>query len=49
MVLDILKIKELKTTNRDHKKANKQYIRYYSIDSNRQDNIYVYAVALIIT
>ena len=37
--LDILKIKDLKTTNRDRKKANKQDIRYYSIDSNRQDNI----------
>ena len=38
-ILDILKIKDLKTTNRDHKKANKQDIRYYSIDSNGQDNI----------
>ena len=47
MVLDILNIKELKTTNRDRKKANKQDIRYYSIDSNKQDN--TYAVALIIT
>ena len=37
--LDILKIKDLKTTNRDRKKANKQDIRYYSIDSNGQDNI----------
>ena len=27
--LDILKIKDLKTTNRDHKKANKRDIRYY--------------------
>ena len=36
--LDILKIKDLKTTNRDSKKANKQDIRYYSIDSNRQDS-----------
>ena len=33
--LDILKIKDLKTTNRDCKKANKQDI----IDSNGQDNI----------
>ena len=38
-ILDILKIKDLKTTNRDRKKANKQDIRYYSIDSNGQDNI----------
>ena len=37
--LDILKIKDLKTKNRDDKKANKQDIRYYSIDSNGQDNI----------
>ena len=37
--LDILKIKDLKTTNRDRKKANKQDIRYYSIESNGQDNI----------
>ena len=37
--LDILKIKDLKTTSRDRKKANKQDIRYYSIDSNGQDNI----------
>ena len=37
--LDILNIKDLKTTNRDRKKANKQDIRYYSIDSNGQDNI----------
>ena len=37
-ILDILKIKDLKTTNRDRKKANKQDIRYYSIDSNGQDN-----------
>ena len=35
----ILKIKDLKITNRDCKKANKQDIRYYSIDSNGQDNI----------
>ena len=39
MLLDILKIKDLKTTNRDHKKANKQDVRYRSIDSNGQDNI----------
>ena len=39
ITLDILKIKDLKTTNRDRKKANKQDIRYYSIDSNGQDNI----------
>ena len=38
ILLDILKIKDLKTTNRDRKKANKQNIRYYSIDSNGQDN-----------
>ena len=37
--LDILKIKYLKATNRDHKKANKQGIRYYSIDSNGLNNI----------
>ena len=37
--LDIFKIKDLKTTNRDHKKAKKQDIRYYSIDSDGQDNI----------
>ena len=37
--LDILKIEDLKTTNTDRKKANKQDIRYYSIDSNGQDNI----------
>ena len=37
--LDILKIKDLKATNRDRKKANKQDIRYCSIDSNKQDNI----------
>ena len=37
--LDIIKIKDLKTANRDHKKANKQDIRYYLIDSNGQDNI----------
>ena len=36
---DVIKINDLKTTNRDHKKANKQDIRYYSIDSNGQDNI----------
>ena len=34
--LDILKIKDLITKNRDRKM---QDIRYYSIDSNRQDNI----------
>ena len=39
VVLDILKIKRFKNFNKDHKKANKQDIRYYSIDSNRQDNI----------
>ena len=38
-ILDILKTKDLKTTDRDRKKANKQDIRYYSIDSNGQDNI----------
>ena len=27
-----IKIKDLKITNRDHKKANKQDIRYYSMD-----------------
>ena len=37
--LEILKIKNLKTTNRDHKKANKQDMKYYSIDSKAQDNI----------
>ena len=37
--LDILKINDLKTTNRDRRKANKQDIRYYSIDSNGQNNI----------
>ena len=35
----ILEIKDLKTTNRDHKKANKQDMRYYSVDSKAQDNI----------
>ena len=35
----ILKIKELKTTNWDCKITNKQDIRYYSTDSNGQDNI----------
>ena len=34
-----IKIKVLRSTNRDHKKAFKQDIRYYSIDSNGQDNI----------
>ena len=28
--LDILKVKDLKTTNRDYKKANKQDMRYYN-------------------
>ena len=37
--LDILKIEDLKTTNKDRKKANKQDIRYYSINSNGQDII----------
>ena len=37
--LDILKIKDLKNKNRDGKKANKQDIRYYSIDSKGQDNV----------
>ena len=37
--LDVLKIKDLKTTYTDCKKANKQDIRYYSIDSNGQDNV----------
>ena len=37
--LDIFKIKDLKSTNRDHKKENKQDRRYYSIDSKGQDNI----------
>ena len=40
--LDLLKIKDLKTTNRDCKKTNIQDIRYYSIDSNGQDNIHNY-------
>ena len=31
LTLDILKIKDLKTTNMDRKKANKQDIRYYLI------------------
>ena len=35
----VLKIKHLNTTNRDYKKANKQNLRYYSINSNGQDNI----------
>ena len=39
VTIGILKVKDLKITNRDRKKANKQDIRYYSIDSNRQDNI----------
>ena len=37
--LDVLKIKDLKTTNRDCKKANRQDKRYYAIDINGQDNI----------
>ena len=37
--IDILKIKDLKPTNRNFEKANKQDIRYYSIDSKGQDNI----------
>ena len=37
--LDILKIKDLKTTNGNYKKANKQDTTYYSIDSNGQDNM----------
>ena len=39
--LDTLKIKDLKTTNsyRDRKKANKQDVRYYSIDNKGQDYI----------
>ena len=35
----LLKVKELKTTNRDRKKANKQDITYYSNKSYGQDNI----------
>ena len=31
--LDILRIKDSKTTNMNHKNANKQDIRYNSIDS----------------
>ena len=38
-ILDILKIKDLKTTNRDSKETNKQDIRYYSIDRNGKNNI----------
>ena len=34
-----MEINDLKTTKRDCKKANKQDKRYYSIDSNGQDNI----------
>ena len=34
-----IKNQDLKTTNGDRKKANKQAIRYCSIDSNGQDNI----------
>ena len=44
--MDKLKIKDLKTTNTDCKNANNQDIRYYSIDSDGQDN---YSVAIIIT
>ena len=43
--LDILKIKDLKAANRDRNKANKQNIRYYSIDSDGHN----YSVAIIIT
>ena len=39
VILDILKIQGLKTTNRDRKIANKQDIRYCSIDSNGLDNM----------
>ena len=39
--LVILKIKDLKTTNRDRKKANKQDVTQYSIDSKVQDNIHL--------
>ena len=46
-VLHIFNIKDLKATNRDRKKANKQDIRYYSIDSIGQDNNY--SVIIIIT
>ena len=34
-----IKNQKLKTTKRDHKKANKQDVRQYSIDSKVQDNI----------
>ena len=37
--IGIFKIKDLQTTKRDHEIANKQDIRYYSIDSNGQDSI----------
>ena len=37
--LDILKIIDLKTTNRDRKNTHKQDIRYCSIDNNGKDNI----------
>ena len=37
--IDILKIKDLKSTNRNFEKANKQDIRYYSINIKGQDNI----------
>ena len=33
------KNRTFKTTNKDCKKANKQDIRYYPIDSKEQDNI----------
>ena len=46
-VLHIFNIKDLKATKRDRKKANKQDIRYYSIDSIGQDNNY--SVTIIIT
>ena len=39
MITRYIKIKDLKTINRDRRKVNKQDIRYYSIDSNEQDNI----------
>ena len=34
------------TFNRDHKKANKQDIRYCSVDSNGQDNIHLPLLSL---
>ena len=39
--LDTLKIKDVKTTNGDCKKANKQDITYCSINSNGQDNTHL--------